>query len=86
VVRELLARMLVEQRYDVEVATSAAEARALEGPWDLLLTDVVMPETDGVTLSKQLDATHGRSSPAMTSRRSSRRTRRSCRNSSAGTS
>jgi DNA-binding response OmpR family regulator len=58
VVRELLARMLLEQGYDVEVATSAAAARALEGPWGLLLTDVVMPETDGVTLSKQLDATH----------------------------
>jgi signal transduction histidine kinase/CheY-like chemotaxis protein len=58
VVRELLARMLREQGYDVEVAGSAHEARALDGPWDLLLTDVVMPETDGVKLSKQIDARH----------------------------
>ena len=58
VVRELLAQMLREQGYDVEVAGTAREARALEGPWDLLLTDVVMPETDGVKLSKQIDARH----------------------------
>ena len=58
VVRELLAQMLREQGYDVEVAGTAREARALDGPWDLLLTDVVMPETDGVKLSKQIDARH----------------------------
>jgi two-component system cell cycle sensor histidine kinase/response regulator CckA len=58
VVRDLLAQMLREQGYDVEVAGSAREARALAGPWDLLLTDVVMPETDGVNLSKQIDARH----------------------------
>jgi signal transduction histidine kinase len=56
VVRELLAQMLQEQGYDVEVAGSAREARELGGTWDLLLTDVVMPETDGVKLSKQIDA------------------------------
>jgi signal transduction histidine kinase/CheY-like chemotaxis protein len=58
VVRELLAQMLREQGYNVEVAASAREARALGGRWDLLLTDVVMPETDGVKLSKQIDARH----------------------------
>jgi signal transduction histidine kinase len=58
VVRELLATMLREQGYDVKVAASAREARALGGPWDLLLTDVVMPEVDGVKLSKQIDARH----------------------------
>ena len=58
VVRDLLAQMLREQGYDVEVAGSAREARALDGSWDLLLTDVVMPETDGVKLSKQIDARH----------------------------
>jgi CheY-like chemotaxis protein len=56
VVRELLAQMLREQGYNVEVAASAREARALGGRWDLLLTDVVMPETDGVKLSKQIAA------------------------------
>ncbi len=58
VVRELLSQMLREQGYDVEVAASAREARSLRGRWDLLLTDVVMPETDGVTLSTQIDARH----------------------------
>ena len=58
VVRELLAQMLREQGYEVQVAASAREARALGGSWDLLLTDIVMPETDGVKLSKQIDAHH----------------------------
>jgi CheY-like chemotaxis protein len=58
VVRELLARMLRERGYEVEVAGSARDARALGGRWDLLLTDVVMPDTDGVKLSKQIDARH----------------------------
>jgi DNA-binding response OmpR family regulator len=48
--------MLREQGYEVEIAGSAREARALGGTWDLLLTDVVMPETDGVKLSEQIDA------------------------------
>jgi two-component system cell cycle sensor histidine kinase/response regulator CckA len=48
IVRELLAQMLREQGYEVEIAGSAREARALDGSWDLLVTDVVMPETDGV--------------------------------------
>jgi signal transduction histidine kinase len=58
IVRDLLAQMLREQGYDVDVAASAREARALDGSWDLLLTDIVMPETDGVKLSKQIDARH----------------------------
>ena len=58
IVRELLAQMLREQGYEVAMAASASEARELQGPWDLLLTDVVMPETDGVTLSKHIDARH----------------------------
>jgi signal transduction histidine kinase len=58
VVRELVAQMLRAQGYSVEVAASAREARTLAGRWDLLLTDVVMPETDGVRLSKEIDARH----------------------------
>jgi signal transduction histidine kinase len=58
VVRELLAQMLREEGYDVSVAGSAREARALESRWDLLVTDVVMPETDGVKLAQQIDARH----------------------------
>jgi signal transduction histidine kinase len=58
IVRELLAQMLRQQGYAVAVAASAREARALDGPWDLLLTDVVMPETDGVKLARTIDARH----------------------------
>jgi CheY-like chemotaxis protein len=58
IVRDLLARMLREHGYDVETAGSGREARALEGPWDLLLTDVVMPDGDGVTLSRRIPARH----------------------------
>jgi signal transduction histidine kinase len=58
IVRELVAQMLREQGYEVEVAGSAREARALGGGWDLLVTDVVMPETDGVRLARQIDACH----------------------------
>jgi signal transduction histidine kinase len=58
VVRDLLGQMLREQGYEVTVAGSAHEARALAGPWDLLVTDVVMPETDGVKLAKQIDSRH----------------------------
>jgi signal transduction histidine kinase len=58
IVRDLLAQMLREQGYDVRVAGSGREARVLDGPWDLLLTDVVMPETDGVKLSRQIEARH----------------------------
>ncbi len=56
VVRELLAQMLREQGYRVDVAASARDARALAGPFDLLLTDVVLADTDGVELASQLDA------------------------------
>jgi signal transduction histidine kinase len=58
VVRELLARMLREQGYDVALAGSPREARALDGGWDVLVTDVVMPETDGVRLAREIDARH----------------------------
>jgi CheY-like chemotaxis protein len=54
IVRALLARLLSAQGYDVTAAASAREARAAEGPFDLLITDVVMPETDGVQLSGEL--------------------------------
>ena len=52
---ELLGRILIDEGYEVTLAASAREARTLTGPWDLLLTDVVMPETDGVKLSRELD-------------------------------
>ena len=57
-VRELLAHLLRDRGYNVSVAASAREARAIGGSWDLLITDVVMPETGGVELASQVDARH----------------------------
>ena len=56
VVRKLLVQMLGELGYDVRAAASAREARRMRGPWDLLVTDIVMPETNGVDLAASLDA------------------------------
>ena len=56
VVRKLLVQMLRELGYEVTAAASSREARRLRGPWDLLVTDVVMPETDGVTLAREVEA------------------------------
>jgi signal transduction histidine kinase/CheY-like chemotaxis protein len=58
IVRDLLVQILSEQGYDVVGAGSAREARALDGRWDVLVTDVVMPETDGVSLAREIDARH----------------------------
>jgi signal transduction histidine kinase len=55
IVRDLLARLLRGQGYDVTVAASARDARAATGPFALLITDVVMPGTDGVQLAGELD-------------------------------
>jgi signal transduction histidine kinase len=57
-VRDLLAQILREQGYEVVAAASATEARELDERWDVLVTDVVMPETDGVSLAREIDATH----------------------------
>ena len=54
IVRDLLARLLRAQGYDVTVSACARDAHAAEGPFDLLITDVVMPETDGVHLAAEL--------------------------------
>jgi DNA-binding response OmpR family regulator len=58
VVRDLLAQMLREHGYDVSVAGSSAEAMAAGSEWDLLLTDVVLPELDGIELAKRVNARH----------------------------
>jgi signal transduction histidine kinase/CheY-like chemotaxis protein len=57
VVRELVARLLGEAGYRVSVAGSGKEALALDEPFDVLLTDVVMPGLDGPTLAERLGAT-----------------------------
>ena len=57
VVRGMIARLLVEEGYDVVVARDGTEAvdHALEGqPFDLLITDIRMPRMDGWELSRRL--------------------------------
>jgi PAS domain S-box-containing protein len=60
VVRKMLREVLTEQGYQVLDAASARSALAVaaahEGPIDLLLTDVIMPEVNGYDLAERLRA------------------------------
>jgi len=54
-IRELLSEILADEGHTVQLAQSAARARALraaERP-DLVLLDIWMPDTDGITLLKE---------------------------------
>lgn len=58
-IRDLLCEILNDEGHTVEVAENAAQARAArlrERP-DLVLLDIWMPDTDGVTLLKEWSAT-----------------------------
>ena len=54
-IRELLADILADEGYAVMLAANATEARALRAAIrpDLVLLDIWMPDTDGVTLLKE---------------------------------
>ncbi len=54
-IRELLSEILSEEGYQVRLAQNAAEARAFRGRTrpDLVLLDIWMPDTDGITLLKE---------------------------------
>ncbi len=54
-IRELLAEILTEEGYDVHLAENAESARAFRARMrpDLVLLDIWMPDTDGVTLLKE---------------------------------
>ncbi len=54
-IRDLLSEILAEEGYDVHVAENAEEARRYrtERRPDLVLLDIWMPDTDGVTLLKE---------------------------------
>jgi DNA-binding NtrC family response regulator len=54
-IRELLSEILYDEGYHVAVAENAAQARAYRNRQvpDLVLLDIWMPDTDGVTLLKE---------------------------------
>ena len=54
-IRELLSEILFDEGYQVHLAENAAQAREFRGRQapDLVLLDIWMPDTDGVTLLKE---------------------------------
>jgi DNA-binding NtrC family response regulator len=54
-IRALIQEILSEEGYGVTVAANAAEARSARGEdkFDLILLDIWMPETDGITLLRE---------------------------------
>jgi len=57
--RGFLARALERAGYDVTACADGDEAAAvLDEPWDLLLTDIVMPGLDGIEVARQAAAKH----------------------------
>jgi DNA-binding NtrC family response regulator len=54
-IRELLSEILRDEGYTVKLAENAMQARALRGDTrpDLVLLDIWMPDTDGITLLKE---------------------------------
>lgn len=57
-IRALIQEILTDEGYEVTVAGDAAEARAARdaGKFDLILLDIWMPDTDGITLLKEWSA------------------------------
>jgi two-component system, cell cycle response regulator CpdR len=58
VMREYLARALTRSGYDVTTAATGGVALELleSGTFDLLLSDIVMPEMDGIELAQRAQA------------------------------
>lgn len=59
-VREFVSRALTLQGYEVTAVTDGGQAlEALDGgPYDLLLTDIVMPGMDGIALALKVAKDH----------------------------
>jgi signal transduction histidine kinase/CheY-like chemotaxis protein len=59
--REILARLLSRRGYGVEAARSAREARTLSNArnFDLLVSDISLPDATGYKLLEELSAKHG---------------------------
>jgi DNA-binding NtrC family response regulator len=66
-IRDLLCEILNDEGHTVEVAENAAQARAarLRETPDLVLLDIWMPDTDGVTLLKEWSATGALTMPVI---------------------
>src|SRR5512137_333325 len=66
-IRELVREILSEEGYTVETAGNAAEARAacaLQAP-DLVLLDIWMPDTDGISLLREWQQSQAITSPVV---------------------
>jgi two-component system nitrogen regulation response regulator NtrX len=66
-IRGLLKEILADEGYDVDVAADAEEARkhrAQNDP-DLVLLDIWMPDTDGITLLREWSQSNGSSCPVV---------------------
>jgi len=57
-IRELLSEILIDEGYDVRLAENASAARAIRNELrpDLVLLDIWMPDTDGISLLKEWHA------------------------------
>ena len=66
-IRDLLQEILSEEGYDVEAAANASQARASRATRvpDLVLLDIWMPDTDGITLLREWSVTDGFDCPVV---------------------
>ncbi|MEY4083240.1 MAG: hypothetical protein RL483_609 [Pseudomonadota bacterium] len=66
-IRELLSEVLEDEGHSITLAENAHQARSarLNGEHDLILLDIWMPDTDGVTLLKEWHAAGGLTIPVV---------------------
>jgi two-component system, NtrC family, nitrogen regulation response regulator NtrX len=66
-IRGLLKEILADEGYEVEVAADAAQARSSRAAHvpDLVLLDIWMPDTDGITLLREWSVTDGHDCPVV---------------------
>jgi DNA-binding NtrC family response regulator len=66
-IRGLLKEILSEEGYDVEIAADASQARSSRANHipDLVLLDIWMPDTDGITLLREWSHTDGNDCPVV---------------------
>ena len=66
-IRGLLKEILSEEGYEVEIAADAGQARSSRAAQipDLVLLDIWMPDTDGITLLREWSATDGYDCPVV---------------------